>query len=90
MIIKIDRSFEKDTNRIKDKKLLIQIASCIEIASVASDLTGIKNLKKMKGAANHYRIRIGEYRIGVVVTGKTIIFERVLHRKDIYKFFPSV
>ncbi len=88
MIIKIDRSFEKDTNRIKDKKLLNQIASCIETISMTSDLLGIKNLKRMKGAANHYRIRIGEYRIGVVIIGKTIIFERILHRKDIYKYFP--
>ena len=90
MIVKIDRSFEKDTNRIKDKKLLIQIVSCIETVSTSSDLTEIKNLKKMKGAINHYRIRMGEYRIGVVIIGKTIIFERILHRKDIYKYFPAV
>lgn len=43
----------------------------------------------MKGAPYHFRIRIGEYRIGVVITGNTIVFERFLHRKDIYKYFPS-
>ena len=88
MIVKLDRSFEKDTNRIKDKKLLEQIASCLESISQVSDLSKIKKLKKIKGAPNHYRIKIGVYRLGTVITGNTIIFERCLHRKDIYKYYP--
>ncbi|MBN4051234.1 type II toxin-antitoxin system RelE/ParE family toxin [bacterium AH-315-M05] len=88
MIVKIDRSFEKDTSKIKDKTLLRKIAYCIEFAAKASDLRSIKNLKKMKGSPGHFRIRIGEYRIGMVITSKTIIFERFLHRKDIYSYFP--
>jgi mRNA interferase RelE/StbE len=88
MIIKLDRSFEKDTNRIRDKKLLEQIAACLETCSNVTDLTKIKNLKKMKGAPNHYRIKIGDYRLGAVITGNTVVFERCLHRKDIYKYYP--
>lgn len=30
MIVKIDRSFEKDTDKVKDKKILNLIANCIE------------------------------------------------------------
>ncbi len=30
MIVKIDKSFKKDTHRIKDKKVLNLIADCIE------------------------------------------------------------
>ncbi|HLO85710.1 MAG TPA: type II toxin-antitoxin system RelE/ParE family toxin [Nostocaceae cyanobacterium] len=46
------------------------------------------NIKKLKGEGNYYRLRVGDYRIGVVVTENTMIFVRVLHRKDIYRFFP--
>ena len=89
MIVKIDRSFEKDTEKIRNNHLLQKIVSCIESVKEASDKREIGNLKKMKGAPYHYRIRIGEYRIGVVISGNTIIFERFLHRKDVYKYFPS-
>ena len=37
---------------------------------------------------SNYRIRLGDYRIGIEIQKDTIIFTRFLHRKDIYKFFP--
>ena len=88
MIVKIDRSFEKDTRKIKDKAIIRKIAYCIEFTAKVSNLREIKNLKKMRGSPGYFRIRIGEYRIGMVITGNTIIFERFLHRKDIYSYFP--
>ncbi len=36
----------------------------------------------------YYRIRVGDYRIGVEVVGDEILFVRILHRKDIYRYFP--
>ena len=30
MNVKIDKSFERDINKIKDRKLLIKVADCIE------------------------------------------------------------
>ncbi|MGH2412635.1 MAG: type II toxin-antitoxin system RelE family toxin, partial [Microcystaceae cyanobacterium] len=35
-----------------------------------------------------YRIRLGDYRIGLFIEGKTVTFARVLHRKEIYRYFP--
>ena len=43
---------------------------------------------KLSGYTDYYRIRIGEYRIGLKYSNKTITLVRFLHRKDIYKFFP--
>ncbi|MGH8000971.1 MAG: type II toxin-antitoxin system RelE family toxin [Brasilonema sp.] len=48
----------------------------------------ITNLKKLKGYDNAYRIRIGDYRIGIIFDDETVMFQRVLHRKDIYRYFP--
>ena len=45
-------------------------------------------IEKMKGYNSFYKIRFGNYRIGIRAENKTIILERVLHRKDIYKYFP--
>ena len=90
MNVKIDRSFERDTNKIKDNKLLYKIAACIDFAIKSQSIEDIKGLKKLKGAPFHYRIRIGDYRAGIVIQGSEIIFERFLHRKEIYKHFPKI
>lgn len=47
-------------------------------------------LKKMKGYSDKYKIRLGDYRIGITVNKETqlLICERIAHRKDIYRTFP--
>ena len=56
-----------------------------EIDDIAEKL----DIKKMQGHHGYYRIRIGNYRIGCEIqAGNTIIFYRVMDRKDIYKVFP--
>ena len=51
-------------------------------------LAQIPNIGKLKGYRNYYKIRFGDYRIGLRYEDDTLIFERVLHRKDIYKYYP--
>ena len=89
MIVLIDKRFEKDTNKINDKSLLKKIATCIINIQNANSLNEIKNLKKLKGFDLEFRIKIGDYRIGLIIEDNKISFIRVLHRKDIYKFFPK-
>lgn len=89
MNVTIDKSFDRDINRIKERKLLNKIADCIDFTIKAKSYEEIKGIKKLKGAPFHYRIRIGNYRAGVVIKGNDIVFERFLHRKDIYKYFPK-
>lgn len=87
MIVLIDKSFEKDVSPIKNKLLRSQIANCIESVEQATTLLGIKNLKKLKGGKQYYRIRLGDYRIGLIIKADTVTFVRLLHRKDIYNYF---
>ncbi|HLG36438.1 MAG TPA: hypothetical protein VI757_16285, partial [Bacteroidia bacterium] len=56
----------KDTRQIQDKKILYRIADCIDNVKNARALREISGIKKLQGIKNHYRIRIGEYRIGIV------------------------
>jgi len=89
MIVKIDRSFEKDTHKIKDVAILKKIADCIEDAQNSDEVSAISGIKKLTGFKNFYRIRIGDYRIGLQIVGDTVQFIRCLHRKDIYRYFPK-
>ena len=82
-------SFARDLRtRRKDQDFLNRVKAVIEKVEQASDITGISNLKKLKGESDYYRIRTGNYRIGVKIENDTVIFIRALPRRDIYRYFP--
>ncbi len=81
--------FWRDVNKeIKDKKTIVRIDEVIEEAVAAASISAMKNVKKLKGAANAYRIRVGGFRLGVFVEDDVIEFVRCLPRKDMYRYFP--
>ncbi len=45
-------------------------------------------IERMKGYKAYYKARFGAYRVGFKLADDTVSFERVLHRKDIYRYFP--
>jgi len=48
MIVKIDKSFEKDTDKINDQKLLLKIVSVIKSFDKATTIVSIKNIKRLQ------------------------------------------
>jgi mRNA interferase RelE/StbE len=82
------KSFLRDLKKIKSRDILDAIQEVIVQVEAAADLQQIANLKKMSGSTGFYRIRIGDYRIGVAVEGDTVEFVRCLNRRDLYKYFP--
>lgn len=88
-LILIDKSFEKDTDEITDKKLLKALSDHIKDVQKCGRLCDIKNCKKLKGSKNAYRIKIGNYRIGFIFENQTVQFIRFLHRNKVYDFFPG-
>lgn len=80
--------FARDLKSVKDKRLLSRVREAIEGVEKANSLTDIPSLKKLKGAKNYFRLRIGDYRIGLALENNTLIFVRLLNRKEIYKYFP--
>jgi mRNA interferase RelE/StbE len=47
-------------------------------------------LEKMSGYTDKYKIRVGDYRIGITINkeAKTLICQRIAHRREIYRIFP--
>jgi len=88
MRIEFKESFLKDLRKLKDKKVKDKVRVIICDIERAKNILEIKNLRKLKGYKNFYRLRIGDYRMGIQVKGDNIIFVRILHRKEIYKYFP--
>ena len=80
---------------VKDLKALRGAAAYARIHKLAFEevarwggLDQVAGLKKLRGYSNAYRIRVGDYRVGFFSDGQKITFARVLHRKEIYRFFP--
>ncbi|MEX0966272.1 MAG: type II toxin-antitoxin system RelE/ParE family toxin [Bacteroidia bacterium] len=89
MIVLIDKKFKKDLSEKRDVQLNKKVAAAIRDVQVAGTLQEIQHLKKLKATGEFYRIRIGDYRIGIEKTGSTtLLFVRFIHRKDIYRYFP--
>ncbi len=88
MKVEFRESFAKDLKGVKEKGLLQQVRELIEAIEKANSLAELSNLKKLKGGGNYFRVRTGNYRVGIALENNTIIFVRFLNRKDIYKYFP--
>lgn len=88
MKVEFRDSFAKDLKKIAEKSILKKIAQLIKIVEFAPQLSDIPGIKKLSGSTNYYRVRIGNYRMGIFVLNQTVTFVRALHRKDIYRYFP--
>ena len=81
--------FLKDIRAVRDKATLTKLQQLIASVENAEELSQISNLKRLKGGdGQYYRIRMGDYRVGLTLAGGIVTFVRFLHRRDIYRYFP--
>lgn len=88
MKVDFKSSFAKDLKRVRDTALKECVKQTIETVEQVKTLQEIKDIKKLRGGNRYYRIRISDYRIGLIVEGDMVTFVRFLHRKDVYRYFP--
>lgn len=81
-------SFKKDLIKIKNKPTKQKIKQAILKIKKADSFNSITNLRPILGKKNAYRLRAGDYRIGIFKNDDVIELARVAHRKDIYNLFP--
>ena len=91
MILEVQyrQAFLKDLKQLKSSTSYQRIyeVAFITLAAINS-LEEISDIKAMKGYSRRYRIRIGDYRIGIEVNDDFIEVMRVLHRREFYRYFP--
>ena len=88
MRAEVTSKFNKDISKLHDRKLILSVKSALQHIESAKTLSEIPNLKKMTGSANYFRIRVGEYRMGIYFSNNTVFVVRFLHRREIYRYFP--
>ena len=82
------KSFTRDLKKVREQKILDSVAKVLEEVEAAASLQQIPELKKLKGGKNFYRIRVGDYRLGVIIEADVVEFVRCVPRRDLYRYFP--
>ena len=82
------KRFLRDLENLPESvKQRVQEIAFNELPEV-KNIQQIVGLKKLKGYSTYYRLRYSDYRLGISINQDKIVFHRVLHRKDIYRYFP--
>jgi len=58
----------------------------IEAAASIRDVSNVRRMNTPSGI--HYRVRIGDYRLGIIVEGQVAVLVAFGPRDDIYRRFP--
>jgi len=82
-------SFLKAIKKINSDQLKTDIANAVLNVESAENIRQINQLKKLKGYKQYYRIRIGDYRIGIKLEAGIVVFVDIDHRKNLYRIFPK-
>ena len=64
--------------------VLERLQEVFQEIEAAGSIQDLKNLKKLSSESRHYRLRLGDYRLGLIIEADTVTLVRILHRKDIY------
>ena len=89
MIVAYLPAFVRDLKRLKGTRDYERIRRlAFEEAPAWQGIEELPQVKKLTGQTGAYRLRIGDYRIGFYWDGEKLTLARVLHRKEIYRFFP--
>ena len=88
MIIEYRKKFLKELSKIHTGERLRIESFVFKELPKANTIFELGNVEQMKGYPTYYKIRFGQYRIGLKMNDNKVILERALHRKDIYRYFP--
>ena len=88
MHVEFTKLFSKQLDSVRNYAILTKLSKTVEEVIAAKTVRNISNLKKLKGHDFAYRIKTGDYRIGLFIENDNVIFAYFGHRKDIYNKFP--
>lgn len=81
-------SFLSDVKKLRHARVRRAVADAILNVEQARSIQEIRAIKRLSGYRDYFRIRIGDWRIGLSIEDDVVAFVRCLHRRDIYRYFP--
>lgn len=84
------KTFLKELKKLPKKTREKIEVFCFDVVSESGNPSEIKGIEKLTGYDTFYKVRFGDYRVGLEIDRKkrSLVFCRVLHRKEIYRYYP--
>lgn len=84
------RAFARDLRKVPQQKREKIEEFVFETVPQAESTEDLAPIVALSGHTGFFRKRFGDYRVGFEISDRKLIFYRALHRKEIYKRFPSL
>ena len=88
MELDFQTSFTRDLRRIRSAEVHQRVLRKVGELEAAPTIGDVSGTTKLTADGRHYRIRIGDYRLGITIEGEVAVLVRFLHRREIYRAFP--
>ncbi len=88
MNVLYQKKFLKDLANIPSKRRVHIERFVFEDIHTLTTIFETGKVESMTGYSGFYKIRFGNYRVGLKIVNDVVSFERVLHRREIYRYFP--
>jgi mRNA interferase RelE/StbE len=88
MQVDFTKHFSRQLDDLRDESLRDKLREIVKKVMNATTVRDIPSLKKLKGHPSAYRIRVGDYRVGLFIEHGSALFAALEHRKEIYNKFP--
>jgi mRNA interferase RelE/StbE len=86
--VRFKKTFFKDRDRLMPDIQSKVDELVFEVLPKLNRLSDLPSIKDIKGHKGYFRARIGDYRVGFESRGDEIVVNRVLNRREIYRYFP--
>ena len=88
MNVEPTRLFRRDVRQLGSAQVRRQLDQVIRELTEAANIEEVSGVSRMTARGRHFRIRIGNYRLVMLLEGDALILERILHRREVYGRFP--
>ena len=89
MRLRYAKRFEKDIEDVRhNPEIKRRLAAVIQNLKTIGSFRELHGIRKIEGYENYYRLRVGDYRLGIKLVIDVVELIRFLHRKEIYRRFP--
>ena len=88
MKVEATRRFRRDVRGIGSAQIRRRLDQVIQELIEADNITEVPGISRLRAEGHHYRVRIGDYRLGITMDGETAVLRRFLPRGEIYRYFP--
>ena len=88
MNVEPTRLFRRDVRQLGSAQVRRQLAQVIQELTEAANIEEVNGVSRMTARGGRYRIRLGNYRLGITIDGETAVLRRFLPRGEIYRRFP--